>query len=117
MRACVQKFTDAHPDIQVQGPSEVGELDEKWYIELQVVCRRLAVLELVFNAAGPELTPASVQAAYEGLGDVELPGYFFASFGPGKPDANDGYRLAEFDSTEGEGGAMVPITDILDTTP
>lgn len=117
MQACVQKFVDAHPDIQIDGPLEVGELDEKWYIELQVVCRRLTVTELILNAAGPELTPATVQAAYENFGDVELPGYFFASWGPGKPDANDGFRLAEFDSAEGEGGAMVPITEILDTTP
>ncbi|MEM7143267.1 MAG: ABC transporter substrate-binding protein [Actinomycetota bacterium] len=117
MQACVQRFVDAHPDIVVDGPETVGELDEKWYIELQVICRRLAVLEMVFNAAGPELTPQTVQAAYESLGEVELPGYFFSSWGPGKPDANDGFRLAQFDSTEGEGGAMVPITDILDTTP
>lgn len=117
MASCVQKFTDAHPDIRIDGPEEVGLNDEKWYIELQLVCARLALTELILNAAGPELTPASVTAAYEAAGDIEIPGQFFSSLGPGKPDANDGFRLAEFDSTEGEGGAMVPITEILDTTP
>lgn len=115
--ACVKEFTDAHPDIEVLGPLEVGEGDERWDNAVGQACRWLAVFEIVMNAAGPELTPASVQAAYEGLGDVDLPGYVFSSWGPGKPDANDGFRLSAWDSTAGENGSLVPITELLDATP
>jgi substrate-binding family protein len=117
MAACVKEFTDAHPDIDVRGPLEVGEGDERWDTAIALACRWIAMFETVMNAAGPELTPDSVKAAYEGLGDVELPGYFFASWGPGKPDANDGFRLSEWDSTVGENGSLVPVTDLLDATP
>ena len=115
--ACVKEFTDAHPDIEVLGPLDVGEGDERWDNAIGQACRWLAVFEIVMNAAGPELTPASVQAAYEGLGDVDLPGYVFSSWGPGKPDANDGFRLSAWDSTVGENGSLVPITELLDATP
>lgn len=117
LAACVEEFTAAHPDIAVLGPLEVGEGDERWDNALGQACRWLATFEIVMNAAGPELTPASVQAAYEGLGDVDLPGYVHASWGPDKPDANDGFRLSAWDSTAGENGSLVPLTDLLDVTP
>jgi hypothetical protein len=117
LASCVQEFTDAHPDIEVLGPLEVGEGDERWDTALGQACRWIATFEIAMNAAGPELTPASVQAAYEGLGDVDLPGYYYSSWGPGKPDANDGFRLSAWDSTAGENGSLVPITDLLDATP
>ncbi|MDW3218012.1 MAG: ABC transporter substrate-binding protein [Acidimicrobiales bacterium] len=115
--ACAKEFTDAYPDAEVRLPSEVGEGDERWDIAIAQACTWIAVFETVMNAAGPELTPDSVQAAYEGLGDVELPGFTYASWGPGKPDANDGFRLSEWDSTAGENGSLVPITELLDATP
>jgi hypothetical protein len=117
LAACVEEFTSAHPEIEVRGPLEVGEGDERWDTAIGQACRWLATFEIVMNAAGPELTPASVQAAYENLGDVDLPGYYFASWGPGKPDANDGFRLSAWDSTVGENGSLVPLTDLLDATP
>ena len=117
MIECVDKFRRAHPDLAILGPDEIGAGDEQWYIELQLVCRRLATIEVLFGAAGAELTPASVQAAYEAIGDVELPGYYFASWGPGKPDANDGFRLSEWDHTAGGIGGLVPLTKLLDATP
>ena len=114
---CVEEFASAHPEIEVLGPLEVGEGDERWDTALGQACRWIATFETVMNAAGPELTPASVQAAYESLGDVDLPGYYFSSWGPGKPDANDGFRLSAWDSTVGENGSLVPVTDLLDATP
>ncbi len=117
MAACVKQFTDAHPEVNVFGPLEVGEGDDRWDTALMQACRWIASFEVIMNAAAPELTPASVQAAYEGYGDVELPGSVFASWGPGKPDANDGFRLSAWDSSEGENGTLVPITDLLDATP
>lgn len=117
MAACVKEFTDAHPEADVQGPSELGEGDERWDRALTLACRWLSVFETLMNAAGPELTPESIKAAYEGYGEVMLPGYVYASWGPDKPDANDGLRLSEWDSTAGENGSLVPLTDLLDTTP
>ncbi|MEQ8840581.1 MAG: ABC transporter substrate-binding protein [Acidimicrobiales bacterium] len=114
MVACVKQFTDAHPEIDVLGPLDVGEGDERWDTALGQACRWLAVFEIVMNAAGPELTPDAVRAAYEGLGDIDVPGLVYASLGPGKPDANDGFRLSEWDSTVGENGSLVPLTDLLD---
>ena len=115
--ACRKEFTDAHPEIEVLGPLEVGADDEKWGTAIGLACSWLAIFELVMTAAGPELTPATITAAYEGLGDVELPGQFFGSLGPGKPDANDGFRLSAWDSTQGDNGGLVPLTELLDATP
>ena len=117
MAACVAEFTDAHPDLEVLGPLEVGEGDDRWDNAIAQACRWIAVFEIVMNAAGPELTPDSVRAAYEGLGDVEIPGSYFSSWGPDKPDANDGFRLSAWDSTVGENGSLVPLTELLDATP
>lgn len=116
MAACVKEFTDAHPEVDVLGPLEVAEGDERWDTALANACRVIALFELAMNAAGPDLTPETVLAAAEALGEVELPGYFYASFGPDKPDANDGFRLSEWDHTAGENGSLVPVTELLDST-
>jgi hypothetical protein len=115
--ACVKEFTDAHPDIEVLGPLEVGEGAERWDTAIAQACRWLSLFETVMNAAGPELTPASIQAAYEGLGDIRIPGQRFSSLGPDKPDARDGFRLSVWDSTASENGTLVPVTELLDSTP
>lgn len=115
--ACVKEFTDAHPDIDVLGPLEVAEGAERWDTGIALACGWIAVFETLMNASDPAVTPATVQAAYENYGDTMLPGQFFGSWGPGKPDANDGFRLSVFDSTVGENGTLVPLTELLDATP
>ena len=77
-------------------------------------CRWIQAFTQVATAAGPDLTPETFLAAAEGLGDFKLPGLPFSSFGPGKYDADDSFRLSVFDMTIGEDGDLSPITDILD---
>ncbi|NIR41652.1 MAG: hypothetical protein GWN79_27145, partial [Actinobacteria bacterium] len=67
------------------------------------------------TAAGPELTNESFREGLESLGSIDLPGTAFASFGPGKWDGDDGFRLVSYDPFAGEEGAFTPLTDLIDT--
>jgi hypothetical protein len=48
-----------------------------------------------------------------------LPSSPYASFGPGKYDASDTFRLSVFDGSEsaGDDGLLSPMTAVLDGTP
>ena len=67
------------------------------------------------TAAGPELTNDSFRTGIESLGSISLPGQALASFGPGKYDGEDGFRLVSFDPDDGEQGSFTPLTEIVDT--
>jgi hypothetical protein len=43
----------------------------------------------------------------------------YSSFGPGKYDASDSFRLSVFDGSEsaGEDGVLTPMGPVLDGTP
>ena len=53
----------------------------------------------------------AAQAADDGA-DYLIVGTVFASLGPDKYDASDTLRIGIFDSTEGESGSLVPVTDL-----
>ncbi len=116
-QACREIFFAANPDVaEDKLPSEYAEGEEQWFNPIMSYCRWLQAFTQVATAAGADLTPESFLAAADGMGDFTLPGLPFSSFGPGKYDADDSFRLSIFDMTVGEEGELVPITDILDGT-
>jgi|TARA_Y100000031_G_scaffold145722_1_gene178630 hypothetical protein len=74
------------------------------------------MLVAVLEAAGPNPTHESFLSGIESMTQFSLPSTPYASFGPGKYDASDSFRLAEFDgsASAGEGGQVRWITPILD---
>jgi hypothetical protein len=75
------------------------------------------MLVMVMDAAGPNPTHESFLAGIESMTQFSLPSSPYASFGPGKYDASDTFRLSVFDQTIGEDGGLVPMGPVLDGTP
>jgi hypothetical protein len=93
-------------------PIDITDGVEKWSTSIQAYCGWIKIFEMIATAAGPDLTQDSFAEAIAGLGEFSYPGAPFASFGPGKLYANDAIRLAVFDSTLGEQGALRPLTAV-----
>jgi len=72
---------------------------------------------MVAEAAGPDLTPDSFLAAAESMSDFTLPGQPYNSFGPGKYDGSDSFRLSVFDADAGPDGDTLPLSAVMDGTP
>ncbi|MDP7125214.1 MAG: BMP family ABC transporter substrate-binding protein, partial [Acidimicrobiales bacterium] len=115
-QACATAFSAANPDIEVLGPVDWVE-GEKWYQGITNYCNWVAMLVLVMEAAGPNPTHESFLAGIESMTQFSLPSSPYASFGPGKYDASDTFRLSVFDQTIGADGGLVPMGPVLDGTP
>ncbi|MDH4171112.1 MAG: hypothetical protein OEW42_16135 [Acidimicrobiia bacterium] len=117
LQECFDIVVDQLPELdEVVPPSEVVDGDPDWYTGIRDACTNLAVLVAGATAAGPELTNDTFRTGIESVGSVAIPGKVFSSLGPGKYDAEDGFRLYEFDPSVGEDGAFVPQSDIVDVT-
>ncbi len=119
VQACIAIFEQANPDIPVIDPQDLvvaeGEKRLETYIAVRDACDELAVFKQVAEAAGADLTNESWTEAVHSLTSLEIPANAFSSFGEGKYDANDGFRLQSFDSSIGESGGWKDLTDIFNT--
>ncbi len=86
MQACRQTFGDANPEVEVQGPDEIGLEDPHWNTALGQACRVVSLFEVLVDAAGPVLTPDTVRSAADGVGEFGIPTVPNASLAPGKPE-------------------------------
>lgn len=119
MQACIDIVIERVPELEpgdVVPSSDVVDGEPDWYTGIRDACTNLAVFEAAAVAAGPDLTNDSFREGLEGLGSVDIPGKVFASFGPGKWDGEDGFRLYVYDSSVGAAGEFVPQSDIVDVT-
>ena len=114
LQECIATVEAAVPGLTVEPPNE-REGPDDWYAGIRDACGSLAVFVAAATAAGPELTNESFREGLESLGSIDLPGTAFASFGPGKWDGDDGFRLVSYDPFAGEEGAFTPLTDLIDT--
>jgi len=79
-------------------------------------CNELAILKQVFEKAGANPTNDKWIAAINSIGTIKLPTSTIASLGDKKYDADDGFRLASWDSTIGASGDFKPQGDVADVT-
>ena len=114
MQRCISIVEAAVPDLTVVNPEELTE-PEDWYAGIDDACTSLRLFVAAAEAAGPDLTNDSFRAGLESLGPIALPGKAHASTGPGKWDADDGFRLVVFRPDQGGDGGFEPVTDIVDT--
>ena len=117
MVECRKVFTDANPDVVVKAPADVLEGEDAWYQSLGSYCPRVELMRVLLEAAGPNPTYDTLRSGADSLGGFSLPGAPNASLSQGKLGADDSFRLSVWDSTVGEKGDIVPLTDILDATP
>jgi hypothetical protein len=71
----------------------------------------------IATAAGATLTTDSWTEAVHSMGTMRIASTKYASLGDGKYDADDTYRLVEFDSTIPEHGdwkGLTPVRDVAD---
>jgi basic membrane protein A len=117
-QACAATFREANPDIETSNPTDWVE-GEKWYTGITNYCNWVAVLVAVLEAAGPNPTHESFLAGVESMTQFSSPSSPYSSFGPGKYDASDSFRLSVFDGSEGAGedGLLTPMGPVLDGTP
>lgn len=94
-------------------PNSYLEDEENWFNSVRRYCRHLDLFVQIATAAGNELTHDSFRAGAETLTDFALPGSPNTSLSADKLYAEDGYALAEYDSTAGDGMA-VPLGPIVD---
>jgi len=117
MQECIARFTSRNPDIEVLNPGEVERGGAKWSNGIRDACNELEVFVRAAEAAGPNLTNETWIAGLESLGDgIELYGKPYASFGPGKFDADDSFRLVRFSVDVGENGGFVELGDVVDVS-
>ncbi len=117
MVQCRAVFTEANPSVDVKSPDEVLEGEDAWYQALGSYCSRVALMKELLTAAGVNPTYDTLQAGADSIGEFSMPGVPNASLAPGKPGADDSFRLSVWDPTAGERGDVVPLTEILDVTP
>jgi hypothetical protein len=118
LQPCIKKFEDATGE-KVVAPQDLkpdanGDRAEVW-IAVSDACTDMAMFKAIAEKAGPDLTNESWTEAVNGYGEIDLPAQEFASLGEGKYDAEDGFRLVEYDPKLGDGGDWSPLTEIVNT--
>jgi hypothetical protein len=114
---CVSVYEDATGET-VAGPEEQepdadGRINQTW-IAVRDFCGELLMFQQIAEEAGAELTVETWQEAVNGIGDLTLPSTEFASLCEGKYAAGDTARIVEYDSTIGDTGNWVPVTEPAD---
>jgi len=112
-QACYDILREAE-GIDVKHPDTVPDGEPNWVGGLGGPCAYLTIFEAAGNHAGGDLNPDTFLTGVDAIGQIELANVAFSSLGPDKYDANDALRIGQFDSTVGENGALVPITDVSD---
>jgi hypothetical protein len=95
-------------------PGSDGKRAEVW-ITVSDACTDLWMFRDIAEKAGADLTNDSWTDAVESFSEITIPGQEYSSFGEGKYDAEDGFRLVEYDPTIGDDGDWSPLTEIENT--
>ena len=119
MQRCIKIWESAHPELKaidpmLRKPGSDGKRLET-YEAVQDACTQFEVFRQIAERAGSNLTNATWQHAVDTYGPIKLPATAYSSFAKGKYDADDGFRLREWDSTIGETGGWKNLTEIYNT--
>jgi ABC-type branched-subunit amino acid transport system substrate-binding protein len=119
VQACVKIYETATGE-KVIGPNDLKPGPDgqraQVYIGIQDRCNELTVFKKIAEKAGANLTNDTWIAAVNSFGKIQLPTTAIASYGEGKYDADNGFRLAAFDSSIPPKGDFKPQGDLADVT-
>jgi ABC-type branched-subunit amino acid transport system substrate-binding protein len=114
-QACVEAFEKRNPEIgDIRDPRQVPEGETDWGTGIAGACAWLDLFVQVLETAGAPNNDAILDAVTTKMAKLSIGPNEFASFGPDKFDANNGFRLAVFDSTLGENGGLAGDGDVID---
>ena len=116
VQACVKAYEDATGE-KVVAPKDLKPGPDgkttRTFEGLVDRCNELSILKQVLEKAGPNPTNDSWIAAVNGFGSIKVPTAEISSFGQGKYDAADGFRLSAFDSSIPPSGDFKPESSEL----
>ncbi len=117
VQECAAKVEAAQPDLApIPDPKTLptdGDVPQ-WGTSVLNACRYLGVFMATMNAAELPTNESVLDAIENNMGSFSFSEYEFASFGPGKYDANDGFAVATWDPTAGVEGLYVVQGDVQD---
>jgi hypothetical protein len=86
---------------------------------MMTACTALKIFVDAADAAGKNLTYDTWLKGLESLGKIDLPTSPVSSFGPDKPDAQDSFQLAQFNTAWTPGSSellLLPLGDGITQT-
>ena len=119
LQQCVDVYEKA-TGTTVLGPDEVkpgpdGKTEEL-YVAVTDFCNELFMFRTIAEKTGPQLNNANWTKTVDGFGPIDLVSTPIASLCKGKYDADDAFRLAEFDSSIGKSGDFKALTPVKDAS-
>ena len=119
MQQCVDIYEKA-TGTTVKGPDEVAPgpdgKTEELYIAVIDFCNELFMFRTIAEKIGTDLTNANWTKTVDSFGKIDLVSTDIASLCKGKYDADDAFRLVEFDPTIGQTGDWKPLTPVQDAS-
>ncbi len=117
VQECAAKVNAALPELApIPDPATLaadGDVPQ-WGTGVMWACRYLGVFMATMNAAELPTNESVLDAIENNMASFSFAEYEFASFGPGKYDANDGFAEAAWDPTAGLEGKYVVQGDVQD---
>ncbi len=119
LQQCVDIYEKA-TGTTVKGPDEVAPgpdgKTEEVYVAVTDFCNELFMFRTIAEKAGPTLNNDNWTKTVNSFGAIDLVSTDIASLCKDKYDADDAFRLAEFDPTIGQTGDWKPITPVQDAS-
>ena len=119
LQQCVDIYEKA-TGTTVKGPDEVAPgpdgKTEELYIAVIDYCNELFMFRTIAEKTGTDLTNANWTKTVDSFGKIDLVSTDIASLCKGKYDADDAFRLVEFDPTSGQTGDWKPLTPVQDAS-
>lgn len=103
VQECRSIVEAARPDLApIATPGDTTTADVQWERTVLWVCRYVDLFVVTMEAATAPTHEAILEAVTTNMSSFSFAENEFASFGPGKFDANDGFQVVEWDSTLSE---------------
>lgn len=119
LQRCVDTYEKATGQ-RLLGPDEVKPGPDGKRVEVYVAvtdfCNELTMFKTIAEKVGVNLTNEAWTRTVDSFGAIRLVSTDIASLRKGKYDAEDGFRLAAFDSSIGPKGDWKPLTEIEDAS-
>jgi hypothetical protein len=113
VQECRDIVEAARPDLApIAAPGTTTTADVQWERTVLWVCRYVDLFVVTMETATAPTHEAILEAVTTQMSSFSVAEFEFASFGPGKFDANDGFQPVEWDTNAGLVGQWVPITEL-----
>jgi hypothetical protein len=116
MKRCIDLF-EKESGLTVVPPGQEKVVDghrTELYTSVSDACNELTFFAEIAKKVGPELTNDTWTETVDNFGPIELPGTDFASLGEGKYDADDAFRLVQYDEEINDWKGLTEIKNVAE---